>query len=83
MSNKYNLDRETYRAIKKMDRVQLEKILTDVYTSGKEDAESGYIDLSELKAVIGQIKGIGENRLNEIMDVIQNFVDNADNAEKK
>ncbi len=25
MSNKYNLDRETYRAIKKMDRVQLEK----------------------------------------------------------
>ena len=83
MSNKYKLDRETYRAIKKMDRVQLEKILTDVYTSGKEDAESGYIDLSELKSAIGQIKGIGENRLNEIMDVIQNFVDNADNAEKK
>lgn len=53
MSNKYNLDRETYRAIKKMDRVQMEKILTDVYTSGKEDAESGYIDLSELKAAIG------------------------------
>ena len=83
MSNKYNLARETYRAIKKMDRVQLEKILTDVYVSGKEDAESGYIDLSELKSAIGQIKGIGENRLNEIMDVIQNFVDNADNAEKK
>ena len=60
MSNKYNLDRETYRAIKKMDRVQMEKILTDVYTSGKEDAEYGYIDLSELKAAIGQIKGIGK-----------------------
>ncbi|MEI2987893.1 MAG: hypothetical protein V8T22_02345 [Oscillospiraceae bacterium] len=45
---------------------------------GKEDAEHGYIDLSELKAAIGQIKGIGENRLNEIMDVIQNFVDNAE-----
>ena len=81
MSNKYNLDRETYRAIKKMDRVQLEKILIDVYTSGKEDAESGYIDLSELKAANGQIKGIGENRLNEIMDVIQNFVDNAEKKE--
>ena len=50
----------------------------DVYVSGKEDAEHGYIDLSELKAAIGQIKGIGENRLNEIMDVIQNFVDNAE-----
>ncbi|MDE6103258.1 MAG: hypothetical protein K2F60_01870 [Oscillospiraceae bacterium] len=81
MSNKYNLDRETYRAIKKMDRVQLEKILTDVYVSGKEDAELGYIDLSELKSAIGQIKGIGENRLNEIMDVIQNFVDNAEKKE--
>lgn len=81
MSNKYNLDRETYRAIKKMDRVQLEKILTDVYVSGKEDAESGYIDLSELKSAIGQIKGIGENRLNEIMDVIQSFVDNAEKKE--
>ena len=55
MSNKYNLDRETYRAIKKMDRV--------------------------LKAAIGQIKGIGENRLNEIMDVIQSFVDNAEKKE--
>ena len=81
MSNKYNLDRETYRAIKKMDRVQMEKILTDVYTSGKEDAEYGYIDLSELKVAIGQIKGIGENRLNEIMDVIQSFVDNAEKKE--
>ena len=81
MSNKYNLDRETYRAIKKMDRVQMEKILTDVYTSGKEDAEYGYIDLSELKAAIGQIKGIRENRLNEIMDVIQSFVDNAEKKE--
>ena len=81
MSNKYNLDRETYRAIKKMDRVQMEKILTDVYTSGKEDAEYGYIDLSELKAEIGQRKGIGENRLNEIMDVIQSFVDNAEKKE--
>ena len=48
MSNKYNLDRETYRAI---------------------------------KAAIGQIKGIGENRLNEIMDVIQSFVDNAEKKE--
>ena len=44
----------------------------------RRDAEHGYIDLSGFKAAIGQIKGIGENRLNEIMDVIQNFVDNAE-----
>lgn len=77
MPNKYTLDRETYRSIKKMDREQLEKVLTSVYVSGKEDAEYGYVDLNELKTALGQIKGIGENRLNEIMDVIQSFVDKA------
>ena len=81
MSNKYNLDRETYRSIKKMDRVQLEKVLTSVYVSGKGDAESKSIDFHELKAAIGQIKGIGENRLNEIMSVIQSFMDKAESEE--
>lgn len=81
MSDKYTLDRETYRSIKKMDRAQLEKVLTSVYVSGKGDAESKSIDFHELKAAIGQIKGIGENRLNEIMSVIQSFMDKAESEE--
>lgn len=81
MSDKYTLDRETYRSIKKMDRDQLEKVLTSVYVSGKGDAESKSIDFHELKAAIGQIKGIGENRLNEIMSVIQGFMDKAESEE--
>lgn len=81
MSDKYKLDRETYRSIKKMDRAQLEKVLTSVYVSGKGDAESKSIDFHELKAAIGQIKGIGENRLNEIMSVIQSFMDKAESEE--
>ena len=81
MSNKYTLDRETYRSIKKMDRVQLEKVLTSVYVLGKGDAESKSIDFHELKAAIGQIKGIGENRLNEIMNVIQSFMNKAESEE--
>lgn len=81
MSDKYTLDRETYRSIKKMDRAQLEKVLTSVYVSGKGDAESKSIDFHELKAAIGQIKGIGENRLNEIMSVIQGFMDKAESEE--
>lgn len=56
MEEKYTLDRETYRSIKKMDRTQLEKVLTSVYVSGKGDAESKSIDFHELKAAIGQIK---------------------------
>lgn len=81
MSDKYTLDRETYRSIKKMDRAQLEKVLTSVYVSGKGDAESKSIDFHELKAAIGQIKGIGENRLNEIMSVVQGFMDKAESEE--
>lgn len=81
MSDKYTLDRETYRSIKRMDRAQLEKVLTSVYVSGKGDAESKSIDFHELKAAIGQIKGIGENRLNEIMSVIQGFMDKAESEE--
>ncbi len=79
MSQKYSLDRETYRAVKKMDRAQMEQMLTNVYVSGKNDAESACIDFDELRTAIGQIKGIGESRLNEIMDVIQSFMENTEN----
>lgn len=79
MSQKYSLDRETYRAVKKMDRVQMEQMLTNVYVSGKNDAESACIDFDELRTAIGQIKGIGESRLNEIMDVLQSFMENTEN----
>lgn len=79
MSQKYSLDRETYRAVKKMDRAQMEQMLTNVYVSGKNDAESACIDFDELRTAISQIKGIGESRLNEIMDVIQRFMENTEN----
>lgn len=79
MSQKYSLDRETYRAVKKMDRAQMEQMLTNVYVSGKNDAESACIDFDELRTAIGHIKGIGESRLNEIMDVIRSFIENTEN----
>jgi len=79
MSQKYSLDRETYRAVKKMDRAQMEQMLANVYVSGKNGAESACIDFDELRTAISQIKGIGESRLNEIMDVIQSFMENTEN----
>ena len=77
MPDEYTLDRETYRSVKKMDREQLQKLLTSIYVSGKRDEESKAVDYDELKAVIGRIKGI-ESRLNEIMNVIQSFMDKAE-----
>lgn len=80
MPDEYTLDRETYRSVKKMDREQLQKLLTSIsiYVSGKRDEESKAVDYDELKAAIGRIKGIGESRLNEIMNVIQSFMDKAE-----
>lgn len=78
MPDEYTLDRETYRSVKKMDREQLQKLLTSIYVSGKRDEESKAVDYDELKAAIGRIKGIGESRLNEIMNVIQSFMDRAE-----
>lgn len=45
--------------------------MTEVYVSGKKAAEITAIDLEALKTDISQIKGIGENRLNEIISVIE------------
>ena len=78
MPDEYTLDRETYRSVKKMDREQLQKLLTSIYVSGKRDEESKAVDYDELKAAIGRIKCIGEIRLNEIMNVIQSFMDKAE-----
>lgn len=42
MPDEYTLDRETYRAVKKMDREQLQRLLTTAYVSGKrEDKTDG------------------------------------------
>ena len=41
-----------------------------------------HIDMEKLRSDIGQIKGIGEARLNEIMEVISNHLNEASNNEK-
>ena len=65
------LDRELYRKIKRMDRNTLESLIKEFYDMGRESAEEANVDIDALRADIGKIKGIGESRLEEIMDVIQ------------
>ncbi len=69
--NKYVISRDTYKRIKNMNREQLQMFATDIYLDGMKKAESASLDLDKLRKEIGAIKGIGESRLNEIMDVIQ------------
>lgn len=74
MSNRLALDRATYKKIKSFDRNQMEQFLTDIYANAAEDvAENNTfsLDMDTLRKEIGEIKGVGESRLNEIMAIIE------------
>lgn len=68
------LNRNLYRQIKSMDKNELSRTLNNIYEMGKEDAMKGIeavdIDMDKLRSQIGAIKGIGETRLNQIMEII-------------
>ena len=77
MEEKITLDRETYKKIKSMNRAEMEKTLKTLYQLGYENAlKEGAVDLDtgKLRAELGNIKGIGESRLNEIMSVFEKFI---------
>lgn len=68
------IDRETYRKIKKMSREELQNYLVRYVDILLKDQDTMEIDLSALRSEIGQIKGIGEKRLDEIMAVIEKYL---------
>lgn len=72
MSDSLKLDRELYRKIKGMDKKEMSDFLERIYAMGAEDNKS--VDLELLRERIGQVKGIGEARLNEIMGIIEELV---------
>ena len=65
--NNFELSRETYRKIKSFDRHQMQQFITDVRNS----SDTAPVDLDKLRNEIGQVKGIGASRLDEIMSVIE------------
>ena len=69
--NGYVLSRALYKEIKGMNRDRLQEVLTNIYLDGAKSVGSSSVDLDVLRTEIGKIKGVGENRLNEIMAVIE------------
>ena len=69
------LDRNLYRQIKSMDTDTMTRTLANIYHMGKDDAMQGIdavdIDLDKMRSEIGAVKGIGEVRLNQIMEIIK------------
>lgn len=72
--NQNLLDRNLYRQIKSMGKNELSQTLNNIYEMGKEDAMKGIeavdINIDKIRSEIGAIKGIGETRLNQIMEII-------------
>ena len=61
-----------------MDKNELSRTLNNIYEMGKEDAMKGIeaidIDMDRLRSQIVAIKGIGETRLNQIMEIISDHL---------
>ncbi|MCM1059888.1 MAG: hypothetical protein NC452_06305 [Eubacterium sp.] len=70
MQEDFVLDRALYKTIKNMNKEKMSGLLNDIYYMGVRDAAADSVDMDTLRAKIGEIKGIVESRLNEIMDVI-------------
>lgn len=74
MANKEIIDRDTYKKIKKMNREELTKFILQ-YGDELLGQEGKTIDLPALEAELSKIKGIGGKRLEEIMTVIEEFLE--------
>lgn len=64
------IDRDTYRAIKKMSREELQGFLLR-YADSLMEKDNNTIDLREVEKDLRQIKGIGDKRVEEIMAVFE------------
>ena len=64
------IDCDTYRAIKKMSREELQAFLMR-YANGLLENDGKSIDLREVEKDLRQIKGIGDKRVEEIMAVFE------------
>ena len=74
MANREIIDRDTYKKIKKMNREELTKFIIQ-YGDQLLGEQGKTIDLPALEAELSNIKGIGGKRFEEIMVVIEIFLE--------
>ena len=74
MEQREIIDRDTYKKIKKMNREELTKFILK-YGDELLGEQGKTIDLPALEEELSKIKGIGGKRLEEIMTVVEKFLD--------
>lgn len=72
-NKKYNISREMYKGIKKMNSQEMNTFLTNVFNEGMKTAISNTnsITLEDLHIAISSVKGIGAKRMEEIDEAIK------------
>ena len=67
------LNRKLYKNIKKYDREQMESYLVNLYMEGYEDGKNDVpgVDISVIKEIAMNVKGVGEKRAEEIVGKIE------------
>ena len=67
------ITRKDYDKVKKFDRQQFTSVCTDLYKYGYEDGMVSVpvMDLNQIKEAIASTKGIGEKKLEDIMENIK------------
>lgn len=73
MTDREIIDRDTYKKIKKMNREELTNFIIK-YGDELFGSESKTIDLPALETELSKVKGIGSKRLEEIMTIIEHFL---------
>ncbi|MBR6580634.1 MAG: hypothetical protein IKK66_04985 [Ruminococcus sp.] len=74
MAEQKIIDRDTYRAIKKMSREELQAFLMR-YANELLENDSKSINLREVEKDLRQINGIGDKCIEEIMHLIEKNLD--------
>ena len=75
LEEKYSgLDRDTYKKVKSMNRERMEQFLADIYDLVKNSNQEAVVDFVELRKRISEIKGIGEKRVEIIMNVVETYL---------
>lgn len=68
----YELNRKTYKDVKKMDHGQMSAFCEGLYKKGYEDRKLEVSRLSdkEITQTVLQVKGIGEKKANDILQAL-------------
>lgn len=74
--NKLMLDRTLYKTIKNMDRAAMDRFIQNVWQQGYDDAHENVavVDTDEIRKELSEVNGIGEKRLNVIMEIIEKHI---------